>query len=247
MPSTKSSQTMKTGGVEQFAEGPTAATIESMMGRLSTRLSAGEAAGSAATASSSSGALLRGEPISSRRKIDTPPAALGGAADDALDGFVAAGLVPPLPHSVSTSGEGNERAGYMSQHLPTTPLRNEGTRPEVVSRYTISSPADEANNPWLRSHHPTDEEGAEKAAAASAAPPAVVMPDATAMAAATAEAFLPLLAELKHELKKDIKREVQEAQCAIMEQNFKLHAALRRDLDELRAEVQQLRGELRVL
>ena len=32
-----------------------------------------------------------------------------------------------------------------------------------------------------------------------------------------------------------------------MEQNFQLHAQLRKDVDALRAEVQQMRGELRQL
>lgn len=57
------------------------------------------------------------------------------------------------------------------------------------------------------------------------------------------EALRPLFLEMRAE----ISREVQESQCAIMEQNFRLHAELRKDVEELRAEVQQLRGELRVL
>eukprot|EP00928_Gymnodinium_smaydae_P042951 TRINITY_DN28880_c0_g1_i1.p1 TRINITY_DN28880_c0_g1~~TRINITY_DN28880_c0_g1_i1.p1 ORF type:complete len:752 (-),score=156.20 TRINITY_DN28880_c0_g1_i1:88-2130(-) len=58
-----------------------------------------------------------------------------------------------------------------------------------------------------------------------------------------AEAMRPLLGELR----RDLGREVREAQCAILEQNFRMHSELRRDVEELRAEVQELRGELRVL
>jgi len=60
---------------------------------------------------------------------------------------------------------------------------------------------------------------------------------------AVLEALRPLLGELRQELL----REVRESQCVVLEQSFRLNTELRRNIDELRAEVQQLRGELRVL
>eukprot|EP00929_Paragymnodinium_shiwhaense_P039102 TRINITY_DN20567_c0_g3_i2.p1 TRINITY_DN20567_c0_g3~~TRINITY_DN20567_c0_g3_i2.p1 ORF type:complete len:730 (+),score=142.22 TRINITY_DN20567_c0_g3_i2:105-2294(+) len=57
------------------------------------------------------------------------------------------------------------------------------------------------------------------------------------------EALRPLLAELR----RDMSREIREAQYAVLEQNFRMHSEIRREVEELRAEVQQLRGELRVL
>lgn len=49
------------------------------------------------------------------------------------------------------------------------------------------------------------------------------------------------------ELRRDICREVREAQYSMMEANFRLHVELRREVEELREEVQVLRGELQAL
>ncbi|CAJ1374417.1 unnamed protein product [Effrenium voratum] len=105
-----------------------------------------------------------------------------------------------------------------------------------VPRYSIGSPLDtakpEAASPWWKQVAEMEPKAAERedeSPVKAADPPA--------------EVLQPLLAALRE----DFKRELQEAQLAMMEQNFRLHAELRKDVDALRREVQQLRGELRVL
>lgn len=75
-----------------------------------------------------------------------------------------------------------------------------------------------------------------------AAGSAAVDPDSVP-AADLPEVLRPWLEELRH----DICREVREAQYCMLEQNFRLHAELRRDVEDLRAEVQVLRGEMQAL
>merc|ERR1712137_489896 len=61
-----------------------------------------------------------------------------------------------------------------------------------------------------------------------------------ASAQSVAEALQPFLRELQNQLC----NEIREAHYASLEQNFRLHAELRQDVDELRTEVQMLRSEL---
>ncbi|CAE7038239.1 Nedd1 [Symbiodinium sp. CCMP2456] len=143
----------------------------------------------------------------------------------------AKGVVPPL---LSTGGSRNS-SGSVSKEVLETPIESRRSS-QQVSRYSIGSPGEDAAaapSPWWK--------GAEEAKTT----PTRTIPQALSASspspAALAEALRPLLAELK----KDFSRQVQEAQCAVMEQNFRLHTELRKDLDSLRAEVQQLRGEMR--
>lgn len=61
-------------------------------------------------------------------------------------------------------------------------------------------------------------------------------------ASAIPESLRPVFEELQAALC----REVRETRHALMEQNFRLHAQLGRDVEDLREEVQALRGELRM-
>mmetsp|Transcript_48746 Transcript_48746/g.80779 ORF Transcript_48746/g.80779 Transcript_48746/m.80779 type:complete len:668 (-) Transcript_48746:144-2147(-) len=70
-----------------------------------------------------------------------------------------------------------------------------------------------------------------------------MLPEAAAPSSQVPEALRPWLEELR----RDICREVREAQYCMMEQNFRLHVELRREVEELRAEVQVLRGEMQAL
>jgi len=139
------------------------------------------------------------------------------------------GVVPPLPNT--GIGSRNSSGSVSKEEMPIESRRSS----QQVSRYSIGSPGEDAAaapSPWWK--------GAEEAKTT----PTRSIPQALSASpspAALAEALRPLLAELS----KDFSRQVQEAQCAVMEQNFRLHTELRKDLDSLRAEVQQLRGEMR--
>ncbi|CAE6937284.1 Nedd1 [Symbiodinium sp. CCMP2592] len=142
----------------------------------------------------------------------------------------AKGVVPPLPNT--GIGSRNSSGSVSKEETPIESRRSS----QQVSRYSIASPGEDAAaapSPWWK--------GAEEAKTTPtrSIPQALSAPSPSP--AALAEALRPLLAELK----KDFSRQVQEAQCAVMEQNFRLHTELRKDLDSLRAEVQQLRGEMR--
>eukprot|EP00931_Biecheleriopsis_adriatica_P055923 TRINITY_DN33151_c0_g1_i2.p1 TRINITY_DN33151_c0_g1~~TRINITY_DN33151_c0_g1_i2.p1 ORF type:complete len:589 (-),score=130.64 TRINITY_DN33151_c0_g1_i2:70-1836(-) len=196
---------------------PTSATLESMMGRLSTRYSSLAAAATAP------------KPL--------PASTTLTASKDAA--------VPPLPQGTSHLSERPHISGAPTKPLPETPVGADSRR---ATRYSIGSP-DDVESPWWQSAPGSPEEvaAADKSqhaenAASSSAQQGSAAPDA-GLAASLAQVLGPLLSDLR----RDFRKEVQEAQCVVMEQNFRLHAELRKDLDELRAEVQQLRGELRLL
>ncbi|CAJ1390376.1 unnamed protein product [Effrenium voratum] len=143
--------------------------------------------------------------------------------------------VPPLPGRGSLPCRlfGAAQWHRPARELPDTP---QDSRKSQVPRYSIGSPLDtakpEAASPWWKQVAEMEPKAAERedeSPVKAADPPA--------------EVLQPLLAALRE----DFKRELQEAQLAMMEQNFRLHAELRKDVDALRREVQQLRGELRVL
>jgi len=104
--------------------------------------------------------------------------------------------------------------------------------PGQAARFSIGSTPPEArasSSPWWGAgEYGTEDNGA----GAPSELPALV-----------AAALRPLLSDLRQELL----REVHDSQVALLEQAFRLHADLRRDVEELRSEVQLLRGELRVL
>lgn len=108
-----------------------------------------------------------------------------------------------------------------------------------------------ACSPWW-ANTPTAEAGADQltstACACSPVPLSVGAPplpgstgiSGAALVAALGDALKPLLDGVREDVRKD----VQESQCVLLEQSFVLNSELRKDVAELREEVQRLRGEL---
>mmetsp|Transcript_56798 Transcript_56798/g.176491 ORF Transcript_56798/g.176491 Transcript_56798/m.176491 type:complete len:610 (-) Transcript_56798:129-1958(-) len=224
---------------------PTAATLQSMMSRLSFRASLGSAASAGLPPRSSSragGKDGRGSRGSSTPLV--PQSELPAEGHEAEPDAAAAGLrsepplrppatvaAPPSAPLPATPTPHGERPRRQAAAPPETPA--EGPRAGQAARFSIAStPPEQAHvtsSPWWGAEQPGAEE---PGPAAGPGPPA-----------ALAEALRPLLGELRRELL----QELRESQCAVLEQAFRLNTELRRDVEELRAEVQELRGELRVL
>jgi len=255
--------------------GPTTATLQSMMGRLSSRGSHGAVtpSGLPPRSTSRTGAKEGSKDgrVSSRgssaSRLTGPEVPADGGREPEVIEFKSAAARPEPAQRPSTTWPGLSAVAALSATsggtqpdkprrsgvpaaaapLPETPV---GQAQGQASRFNIGSTPREhghlASSPWWGNDQPAaaldHAEGnppiaapcsTEPANSAAAAPPA----------GATLEALRPLLSELREELL----QEVREAQCAQLEQTFRLHAELRRDIDELRTEVQQLRGELRLL
>ncbi|CAE6921548.1 Nedd1 [Symbiodinium natans] len=197
--------------------GPSFASIDSLMDRLSKRVVA-----------KSADFVERGAAGEAANSKRTSESAMGGVS------VQAAGTVPPLPQG-SVGSVGSARPTGPTVSREEAPLDSRRSS-QQVSRYSIGSPGEDpvAPSPWWK--------GAEEAKTTPprSVPHAAPAASSSPSPAALAEALQPLLAELK----KDFRQELQEAQCAVMEQNFRLHAELRKDVDALRAEVRQLRGEM---
>ncbi|CAL1155139.1 unnamed protein product [Cladocopium goreaui] len=168
------------------------------------------------------------ERLSNRVSADvTSPDLNGPALDMSRSSFTwpsAASQVPPLPNERHTA----------ARELPETPQDS-----RQVARYSIGSPDERGatSSPWwkqvaeMSAHEPKVPDPAPEACLKFEAPeaPAPVAPASPAepvsASAVSVEALKPLLAELRN----DFRKEVQEAQLALMEQNFQLHAQLRKD------------------
>lgn len=155
------------------------------------------------------------------------------------------GLVPPLP-TVATgpmpmTPSMVERQRPLSVLPPETPF-NSQRGAQTAAWFSIASTPPEqglhmTNSPWWNSNLTAAEDRSGNGVAATSA--ADMGPSVTAIV----EALKPWFANLR----KELIHEVRETQCALLEQNFRLHAESKRDIEELRAEIEQLRGELRVL
>ncbi|CAE8635244.1 unnamed protein product [Polarella glacialis] len=239
--------------LEDGANSPSFATLESMMGRLSTRLppAASDSVVFASETGRSRTSLGGGQAFGAAA---TGGVRLNGTAPEAVPTSLP---VPPLPGTASQSERPQRTPAGVAMPFPVTPVGDDRRRTSAqASRYSIGSatPEQAHGSPWWQSD-PAGMEGHSKdgfvrqdqkpdlASPVAAMEGSPTDGKATAALAAAAEVLAPLLAELRRDMRKDI----QEAQCALMEQNFRLHSELRKDMDELRAEVQQLRGELRVL
>jgi len=218
------------------SSGPTSATMQSLMNRLNTKM----ASSSSATSSVPPRTKARVVPEDNQVKTRALSASYQEPVDLQADGVVAsASDIPRAPGAMTKVQPPHAIASV----APVTPSQTERQQrqqaPQLetpaqgqqAARYRIATSPDQvaaACSPWWSSE-PTGMEG--------------VSTTAGGHVSDIVEALRPLFLEMRAE----ISREVQESQCAIMEQNFRLHAELRKDVEELRAEVQQLRGELRVL
>mmetsp|Transcript_85657 Transcript_85657/g.239316 ORF Transcript_85657/g.239316 Transcript_85657/m.239316 type:complete len:645 (-) Transcript_85657:174-2108(-) len=219
--------------------------------------------------SSAVAAAAAGDHVEGRTGVGAAAALEGVAGDAGLGGAVPASSSSAVATS-SAAGGGQLSAPTSASQLRQLPQRGAGQAQIEAARYTPSGSPDQlpGDNAWLPSR--SGDEAPEPMAGrrlnldvaargAHSSSGAVHGSDATTTEApapmertsALVDAIRPLLAELRQELRNELRqemsREVREAQSALLEQNFRLHAELRRDVEELRAEVQELRGELRVL
>eukprot|EP00927_Polykrikos_kofoidii_P037116 TRINITY_DN31295_c0_g1_i1.p1 TRINITY_DN31295_c0_g1~~TRINITY_DN31295_c0_g1_i1.p1 ORF type:complete len:686 (+),score=102.07 TRINITY_DN31295_c0_g1_i1:72-2060(+) len=245
------------------ASGPTAASLQSMFNRLSTRNSLTGGAG-ASRGSSSGGTAADFVPQS--RVSGPPPSASQNAGNDVptgqqvdrlSSGRGASALAAAIGDRMeSSTGYGAADTGACVGDPSTAGTLDRNSQAHPM-RYSIGSSAEQqVSKPtnsqwWSRRLEAEDAQrqllvedgdagyGFSQEAGDAATAPSVL----GASTEALTEALRPLFAELR----RDLSREVRESQCALLEQNFRMHAELRRDVEELRTEVQQLRGELRVL
>ncbi|CAK0819088.1 unnamed protein product [Prorocentrum cordatum] len=187
--------------------------------------------------------------------IASPPSSPGpseavgaGSPASAVDaaGAVAAGPAAPAdpaqgaPGADADAGPAASRASAPPAAWaapPVTPtLRHRGQEASEAMRFTIgTTPQDKpatASPWWSRAPEPADGADDELLATGAGSPLDTAPARAPPAGAAVAEALRPMMAELRQELL----GEVREAQCALLEQGFRLHAELRQDVEALRAE-----------
>lgn len=226
-------------------DGITSATLASMLNRLSSRAAASSAPGSTAqpnrTVPRSNAASLAGRLSTSSlgSQSSLPAAGVPVSASEGSTGLRPAAGGADVPRA-AVNGSGNRPFSFRALSSETSAAAGRPTQDKKppVSRYSISTPEPAAPaQPWWDSSR-------QAAQVPEMPPPAPAAPapvQSSQLAAAVAEVLEPVLQEVRRKLEK----ELQETQCALLEQNFRLHAELRRDVEELRAEVQQLKGELR--